>query len=118
MTRTILALTLCASAACLTLPVRAEPSMAASNDRLVLTGSQMTAPGYAIPPGMLLCRSMDDALSPTHAGCWLARGGQKVEGINAMPTVSQIIVRTTDGSEVAVVYGLRADADKLQQVAR
>jgi poly(3-hydroxybutyrate) depolymerase len=71
-----------------------------------------------VPAGMMLCSTLADAMSPTHAGCWIARGGQNIERINPMPTVSQLLIRTTDGSETMVVYGLRDEADQIQRVAR
>lgn len=95
MNRSILALSLCASVGSLALPARASD--------------------LRVPAGLLLCARMEDALSATHAGCWYARGGQHVERINPMPTVSQLVVRTTDGTESAVVYASRADADLMQQ---
>ena len=95
MNRPILAISLCASVSCLSLPAQASD--------------------IRVPAGMLLCARMEDALSPTHAGCWFARGGQRVERINPMPTVSQLLVRSSDGSESLIVYGLRADADSIQK---
>jgi hypothetical protein len=85
---------------------------------LALTVSHAQAADLRVPAGMLLCPSLADAMAPTHAGCWFARGGQKVERINSMPTVSQLMIRTTDGSETMVVYGLRDEADQIQRVAR
>lgn len=95
MHRAILFLSLCASVSCLALPAQASD--------------------LRVPAGMLLCPTQDDAMSPTHAGCWIARGGQHVERINPMPTVSQLVVRSSDGSESVIVYGLRADADSIQK---
>lgn len=94
MNHPILALSLCAIVSCLALSAHAGD--------------------LRVPAGMLLCRLMEDALSPTHAGCWYARGGQRVERINPMPTVSQLLVRSSDGSESLIVYGLRDAADEIQ----
>ena len=85
---------------------------------LALIAAQARASDLRIPPGMLLCPRLEDAASPTHAGCWFARGGQQVEIIAPMPTYSQLRVWSTDGSETTIVYALRADTDRLQQARR
>lgn len=82
---------------------------------LSLTGARAEADELRVPPGMMLCRTLEQALSPAHAGCWLARGGQRVEVIAALPSASQLRLWSTDGSESVIAYALRTDADRLQQ---
>ena len=68
-----------------------------------------------VPANMMLCRTLDAAASPGHEGCWLARGGQRVEIIAPLPTYTQLRLWSTDDSESTIVYALRTDADRLQQ---
>ena len=82
---------------------------------LSMTGARAEADDLHVPPGMMLCRSLEQVLSTTHAGCWLARGGQRVEVIAALPSASQLRLWSTDGSESVIAYALRTDADRLQQ---
>ncbi|MDB5362252.1 MAG: hypothetical protein JWO51_3549 [Rhodospirillales bacterium] len=82
---------------------------------LALAASQAQASDLRAPPGLLLCRTLEDAASPTHAGCWFARGGQRVEIIAPMPTYTQLRLWSSDGSESVIVYAMRADADNLQK---
>ena len=71
-----------------------------------------------VPANMMLCRTLEAAASPGHEGCWLARGGQRVEIIAPLPTYTQLRLWSTDGSESTIVYALRTDADRLQQQQR
>ncbi len=71
--------------------------------------------GLRVPANMMLCHTLQAAASADHQGCWLARGGQRVEIIAPLPTYTQLRLWSTDGSETTVVYALRADADRLQQ---
>lgn len=71
--------------------------------------------GLHVPANMMLCHTLQAAASVGHEGCWLARGGQRVEIIAPLPTYTQLRLWSTDGSETTVVYALRADADRLQQ---
>ena len=68
-----------------------------------------------VPANMMLCHTLQAAASASHEGCWLARGGQRVEIIAPLPTYTQLRLWSTDGSETTVVYALRVDADRLQQ---
>lgn len=71
--------------------------------------------GLHVPADMMLCHTLQAAASVAHAGCWRARGGQRVEIIAALPTYTQLRLWSTDGSEATIVYALRVDADRLQQ---
>ena len=71
--------------------------------------------GLHVPANMMLCHTLQAAASAGHEGCWLARGGQRVEIIAPLPTYTQLRLWSTDGSETTVVYALRADADRLQR---
>jgi hypothetical protein len=71
--------------------------------------------GLHVPANMMLCHTLQAAASADHEGCWLARGGQKVEIIAPLPTYTQLRLWSTDGTESRIVYALRADADRLQQ---
>lgn len=82
---------------------------------LALFGSQAQADELRVPAGMMLCRTLEQALSVSHAGCWLARGGQRVEIVAALPSASQLRLWSTDGSESVIAYASRNDADRLQQ---
>ncbi len=80
----------------------------------VFLASPAQAADLTVPPGMMLCHTAAAAADPKHEGCWLAKGGQRIDHINPVVTWSQIIVRSSDGSETAAVYALKADTDKLQ----
>jgi len=84
---------------------------------LVLVAGQAAAQEteLRVPANMMLCHTLQAAASADHAGCWFARGGQRVEVIAALPTYTQLRLWSTDGSETTVVYALRVDADRLQQ---
>jgi hypothetical protein len=71
--------------------------------------------GLHVPANMMLCRTLLAAASAGHEGCWLARGGQRVEIVAPLPTYAQLRLWSTDGSETTIVYALRVDADRLQQ---
>lgn len=71
-----------------------------------------------VPAGTVLCRSADAVVRSDHAGCWRAVGGQRVEIIAALSTVSQLRLWTSDGSDAMTVWAARADADRMQMVAR
>ncbi len=71
--------------------------------------------GLRVPENMMLCHTLEAAASESHQGCWLARGGQRVEIIAPLPTYTQMRLWSTDGSESTIVYALRTDADRLQQ---
>lgn len=71
--------------------------------------------GLRVPANMMLCRTLQAAASAGHEGCWLARGGQRIEIVAPLPTYTQLRLWSTDGSETTIVYALRADADRLQQ---
>lgn len=114
MIRAVLTITMTA----LFVGAHAEPYMAAANDRLVLAGSQMVLPGYMIPDGMILCHSAAAAVRTDHAGCWRAQGGQRVEIIAALPTITQLRLWSTNGAEAVTAWAARVDADRIQQVAR
>jgi len=68
-----------------------------------------------VPSNMMLCHTLEAAASVRHEGCWLARGGQRVEVLAALPSYSQLRLWSSDGSETSIVYALRVDADRLQQ---
>jgi len=82
---------------------------------LIAGQAQAQDDGLHVPANMMLCRTLQAAASPGHEGCWLARGGQRVEIIAPMPSYTQLRLWSTDGSETTVVYARRADADRLQQ---
>jgi hypothetical protein len=82
---------------------------------LIAGHAQAQDDGLHVPANMMLCHTLQAAASAGHEGCWLARGGQRVEIIAPLPSYTQLRLWSTDGSETTVVYALRADADRLQQ---
>lgn len=81
---------------------------------LLLLATKAQASDLTVPAGTILCHSADAAVRSDHAGCWVARGGQRVEIIAALPSVSQLRLWSTDGSEGLTVWTARADADQIQ----
>jgi hypothetical protein len=66
-----------------------------------------------VPPGLMLCRTIDAVASKAHAGCYLARGGQRVEIIAVLPTCAQLRIWSSNGAESTIVYARRQDAERL-----
>lgn len=82
---------------------------------LLASGLALAAqPTLSVPPGLMLCGTAAEVARPDHAGCWFARGGQRIARINPAVTWSQLIVWSTDGRETVAVYALRTDTDRLQ----
>jgi hypothetical protein len=82
---------------------------------LLLSAVPAHADDLRIPEGMMLCSTMSAAASPSHAGCWIALGGQKVEIIAVLPHYAQMRVWSSNGAETATAWVMRADADAMQR---
>lgn len=93
---------------------RAKYAAKATALALLLLATQAQASDLTVPDGTVLCHSADAAVRSDHAGCWIARGGQRVEIIAALPSVSQLRLWASDGSEGLTVWATRADADRMQ----
>lgn len=50
-----------------------------------------------------VCRTFDAVASKAHAGCDLARGGQRVEVITVLPTCAELRVWSSNGAESTIV---------------
>lgn len=81
---------------------------------LCMVAASARADESRVPAGMMLCHTIEAAVSKAHAGCWLARGGQRVEILAATATYVQLRIWSTDGSETSFVYATPADADRLR----
>lgn len=85
---------------------------------ILLLATQAQAADLSVPAGTILCHTADAAVRSDHAGCWRARGGQRVEIIAALPSVSQLRLWASDGSEGLTVWAARAVADGIQRSSR
>jgi hypothetical protein len=69
------------------------------------------------PANLMLCPTAAAAMSRTHTGCWVMRGGQRVEVVAIMEGYAQLRLWSTNGAESMIVYVRRSDADRLQAAA-
>lgn len=82
---------------------------------LLLLATQAQASDLTVPAGTVLCHSADAAVRADHAGCWRAQGGQRVEIIAALPSITQMRLWSTNGAEAVTAWVARADADQIQK---
>jgi hypothetical protein len=82
---------------------------------LLLLATQAQAADLTVPAGTVLCHTADAAIRSDHAGCWRAQGGQRVEIIAALPSISQLRLWSSNGAEAVTVWAARADADRMQR---
>ena len=81
---------------------------------LALVSTPAQAEDLRIPAGTMLCRTLEAAANPAHAGCWIARGGQRVEIIATLPHFVQMRVWSSDGAESMTAWASREAADRIQ----
>lgn len=82
---------------------------------LLLLAGHAHASDLTVPTGTILCHSAASAVRADHAGCWRAAGGQRVEIIAALSTVTQLRLWSTNGTEAVTAWAARADADAMQR---
>lgn len=82
---------------------------------LLLGSAPARADGMTVPAGVMLCSTIEAAAAPTHGGCYLARGGQRVEIIASLPHFTQLRIWSTNGAETVTAWATRADGDRMQR---
>lgn len=88
-------------------PAQAEPFMAAPNDRLILSGSEVVQPKeMVIPVGSTVCKTQD------LMGCYVTSVLRRIDHINFIPDAAQLMIWGTDGTELTPVYVSRADGER------
>lgn len=82
---------------------------------ILLLAAQAQAADLTVPAGTVLCHTADAAARTDHAGCWRAQGGQRVEIIAALQTITQLRLWSTDGTEWVTAWAAQVDADRMQR---